>query len=433
VKGERPGVWLALTPLAERACEAWFFGEHPTFTPLGSVSEADELDRLALGGDAVALLLSPGLSGLTAGHCERSRARGLRLVGVALDERDRELLHRLGVDTVISPDEDAQRLTEIVRADHRVIQLAAQPREPRTEQRRDGDGTAVAVIGARGAPGASELAASLAALANRRWPTVLVELDALGGGLCVRLGTDAHEGSVLGLIRAATTGEPIVPELLERWLTTRPGWPAVLVNPPDLRAVAEELACPGAVAAALASLRRVAQLSVWDVGFLLDTGGEIPAAARAHREAVVSADAVVLVLGAREGHVSTGLAQLDVLVGPLGVPTDRLRVVVNGIGGPGAMAEQALNETLVPKLSERGLSADVWLAWDGRALGHATRRGLPLAAARARGPYRRVLSHLLDELFLPSTTKLKQRKRRLAAPVKQPRPEVEEVALPWRS
>ena len=59
-------------------------------------------------------------------------------------------------------------------------------------------------MGAKGAPGASECAASLAALAAQRWPTVLVEVDALGGGLDVRLGADATQGSLLGLISAAT-------------------------------------------------------------------------------------------------------------------------------------------------------------------------------------------------------------------------------------
>src|SRR6185312_9125503 len=74
-------------------------------------------------------------------------------------------------------------------------------------ERRAGRGSVVAVLGVRGAPGASELAASLAVLSAQRWGTVLVEADALGGSLAARLGVDPGDGSITGLIRATQAGE----------------------------------------------------------------------------------------------------------------------------------------------------------------------------------------------------------------------------------
>src|SRR4029077_7092650 len=96
----------------------------------------------------------------------------------------------------------------------------------------DRSGGVVAGAGGKGAPGASECAASLAGLAAQKWPCVLIELDALGGGLDLRLGTDPREGSTLGLARAVRAEDGALGELLERWLTNRDGWPPALVGAP---------------------------------------------------------------------------------------------------------------------------------------------------------------------------------------------------------
>ena len=47
---------------------------------------------------------------------------------------------------------------------------------------------------------------------------------------------------------------------------------------------------------------------------VLATEPDLPSAARAHREALISADAVVLVLGARDQQLRAGLSQLDLLL-----------------------------------------------------------------------------------------------------------------------
>lgn len=293
----------------------------------------------------------------------------------------------------------------------------------------------LAVIGSKGAPGASECAASLAALAAERWSCMLVELDALSGGLDLRLGADPRQGSLLGLARAVAAGDGALGELLERWLTVREGWPPVLVGPSDPEQTLDELAQPGVAARVLDALASVYPLTVCDLGFLLGEGAEACPACRVHREAAVAADAILLVLGGREEQLRAGLAQLDALL-ELGIAPERLRVTLNGTGGPGAAARSTLERILPGQLAERRFALDAWLPWDGRALSRARRLGLPLARARRRGPYARALVRLLEQLFLPVAPAPRERKLRLVPP--SPREtaieeETEEVALPWRS
>ena len=144
------------------------------------------------------------------------------------------------------------------------------PRTPRTTR----SGAVLAVIGSKGAPGASECAASLAGLAAERWPCVLVELDALGGGLDLRLGADPRQGSLLGLARAVAGGDGALGELLDRWLTSaragrRPS--SARRNP---RRRWSELARPGVAARTLRALASQFPLVIADVGFLLFEGDD---------------------------------------------------------------------------------------------------------------------------------------------------------------
>ena len=147
-----------------------------------------------------------------------------------------------------------------------------------------------------------------------------------------------------------------------------------------------------------------------------------------------------MTVGAREAQLDAGLAQLDLLLDELEIPQERIRVVCNGVGGPGAIPRVQLEQTLTVGLRERDLAADALVPWDARALSKAVRTGLPLAAAHPRGEYARTLERLLDTLFLPGTAVARSRKRRLAAPARAAAEpariaerEDEEVVLPWRS
>jgi Flp pilus assembly CpaE family ATPase len=181
------------------------------------------------------------------------------------------------------------------------------------------------------------------------------------------------------------------------------------------------------VAATLRALASVHPLVVADVGFLLSEGAEAGAACRVHREALVAADAVLLILGAREEQLRAGLTQLDSLL-ELGIAPQRLRVALNGAGGPGATKTNTLEQIIARQLGGRRFALDAWLPWDGRALARAQRTGLPLAAARRRGPYARALARLLDELFLPLVPAPRERKLRLVPPGRSEEKR-EEVAL----
>lgn len=426
---------LALSPAAEHAVERLLFAEPAPLGLVASALGAAELERLAVEHEPDAILLSPDLPGLSAACCARLRSDGCFLVGLSLDESSASALAAFGVDTVLGPEIDRERLRTAITGG-----ISGPPPGDATDVRSESgpiarrygaaEGTTLAVVGGRGAPGASECAASLAALASERWPTALVECDLLGGGLDLRLAADGHDGSLLGLVRACAAGDGALGELLERWLVRRPGWPPVLLAPPDPCEPLDELARPGALASALRALAAAVPLVVCDVGFLLEEAGETTPLARCHREVLSSANAVLLVIGARDRQVRDGLAQLDVLRVELEIPNERLRIVCAGLGGPGTGSHRTLTAMLTEQLAERGLALDASLPFDGRALQRAERRALPLAPARRRGAYARALRSLLDQLFLPSAV-AKARERKLRLPLPQPtQPRKQEMTVP---
>lgn len=436
-----PTVVLALSPIAEQHLDALLFDPDAPFDVLASVLEADELLNSIQARQPQAVLLSPGLSGLSTGHCERARAAGTRLVGVALEEHERYALDALDIEHKIDPSISRQGLLAAIQGEapaDATTQATAVPAPVASPGRGERAGSLVAVIGSKGAPGASECAASLAALAAGVWETMLLELDALGGSLPLRLGANPNQGSILGVIRATQAGEGALGELIERWRCEREGWPDVLLGPPDPAAVGE-LTQPGMITRAVEALARVYPLVVCDVGFLLADNQPL---AHIHREALINADSVLLVLGASEQQLRDGLRQLDTILGPLAVPSERLRIVLNGAGSPSSAEKDTINSTLAEHLTESGLTVDAWLGWDAHGAKHARRHGLPIALAHRRSNYTRTLAGLLDELFLPNAAgvpKAKHRKRRLTAPNLRRRTpphesqREEEVALPWQT
>jgi|GEM_PF-2268489 MinD-like ATPase involved in chromosome partitioning or flagellar assembly len=437
-----PTVVLALSPPAERRVEPLLFDSDAPLELLATALDGPELLDAVRKHKPLAVLLSLDLSGLTAAHCERVRATGCRVVGLAVETRDHQALDALGVDAKVDATVSRDELLTALRPSPVApVVPAAAPAVRR--QRGETDGSLVAVIGSKGAPGSSECAASLSALAAGRWETLLVETDALGGGLALRLGADPNEGSILGLIRATQAGEGALRELLERWRCEREGWPAVLLGAPDPQMLGE-LSQPGAVTHALDALTEANPLVICDVGFLL-ADPQVPAA-RAHREVLINADAVLVVLGSSEAQLRQGLHQLEVILGTLAIPSERLRIVINGVGGPSSAEKDAISTTIAEHVSASGATVDAWLAWDARGARRAQRRGLPIALARRHGRYARALAGLLDELFLPNeasaSPRTKRRKRRLAvpSPLRRAQPQrqyapegEEEVALPWQT
>jgi hypothetical protein len=434
----QPRVLLALSPTAEQAIEALLFEHGAALNIVASALQGADVHRLAAQHRPEVVLLSPDLPDLTAADCAHLRTSGLRLIGLALDDTEAAALGTLGVDAMVGNDVDADQLrSALFRGDQRDERAMAEPQASSRRAMHERDdrngGCILAVVGSKGAPGASECAISLAALAQERWPCALVECDLLGGGLDLRLTADGREGSLRGLVRACTAADGALGELLERWLVRRPGWPPVLLAPPDPADPLGELAEPGAIADALHALAAVVPLVICDIGYLLEEGGEATPLARCHREALACADAVLLVIGARDRQVRDGLAQLDLLRIELEIPTRRLRIACTGLGAPGASPRRNVTQMLTQQLAERDLALDGLLPFDERALRRAERRGLPLAAARRHGRYARASRRLLDQLFLPaSVARTRERKLRLLVPERADMSD-EEVPLPWQS
>jgi Flp pilus assembly CpaE family ATPase len=435
---DHPRLLLGVTPLAERQIEEQLFGAEHSVAVVGSAADARELLALAERRHADAVLLAAELPALDAGACARLRSFGLRLLGLALDEQNAQTLEALGVDQILRPPLTAGDVADAC-VDTQVVaaEPEAQPARREPKPRRSRSGSVLAVVPASGSPGASECAASLAALADQRWPTLLLELDLLESTLALRLGADPQHGSLLGLVRAQAA-DGSLQELLERWTTGGAnGWPPVLVAPPDADVNIDELARPGAIRAALEAAATVYPFVVVDSGSLLSLPGEIPKTVRAHREALLAADAVLLVIGAREQQLRAGRTQLTLLLDELGVPREQLRIAVSGVGAPGAGSKNELESVLAPELAELRRAGDAWLPHDARAATRARRSGTPLALARRRGSYAHALSGLLDELLLPSQPVPRERKTRLPIPTpvataSEPVHD-EEVALPWRN
>lgn len=426
---DRPRILLALTPLVEREVEAELFGAATAVDIVASAADAHELDQLVRAHRADALLVSPDLSGLAGEHTAAASAAGLRVIGLALDDIGREALGTLGVDEIlILPIEDGA--LEAAAHGPAPPPRPAAPRSPEPVDPGD-DSNVVAVIGSKGAPGASECAASLAALAAARWGGLLVEVDALGPSLDVRLGADAHNGSLAGVVRAVQNDAPDLRDLVDRWLVERAGWAPTMLGAPD---PVRDLAGSGSAAGAVRALAQLHPLVVCDVGFLIaaDDPDRVSSIARAHRETISVADAVVLVVGARDVQMRHGLHQLTELTEGLGVAPERLRVVVNGVGAPGAAARLEVEDVLLPRLAELRLGVDGWLPWDSRALTNARKQGVPLASAHMlHSRYRRALEQLLDDLFLPAAPVARRHRHRLTvAPTSANTSE--EVAVPWR-
>jgi hypothetical protein len=436
--------------MVEQRIATLLFGGQAAVTVAASLVELAALERTLADctANAEALLVSADMPDLTASLLSHARTKGLRLVGIATDEHDAALLRDLPLDSVLTDPIDARALQAAVHESIRDSSngaAATADLRPGKRHDRERQGTVLAVVGSRGAPGASELACSLAALACGQWRALLVELDLLGSAaLALRLGSDATQGSLLALLRATRGGEVALAELLERWLVSRIGWPPTLLAPAQPEQVIEELDQPGAIRAGLDALAEQYPLVIVDVGFLLAQPGALGPVEHCHREALVAADAVLLTLGAREAQLDAGLAQLDLLLDTLGIARERIRVVCNGVGGPGAIPRPQLEQTLTIGLRERELAVDALVPWDARALAKAVRTGLPLAAAQPRGSYARRLGRLLDMLFLSGAPVARGRKRLLALPARatvEPKPErepvraqgEEEVVLPWRS
>ena len=172
---ERLPVVLALTPDAERTVEHLLFGRAAVLEPRASAAEADELEQEVHGRPrrrpSSSRPISPASPPPTA---PASAPCGVRVAGLARDAQQRQELLALGVDEIVEPTDSEQAFLAALRGrvDRESLRRRALPSRSRgaaarAPARRETSGSVLAVIGSKGAPGASECAASLAALGRR--------------------------------------------------------------------------------------------------------------------------------------------------------------------------------------------------------------------------------------------------------------------------
>ena len=433
---------LGLVPADEEVIsDALFDGDR--IRVVASGADMRELLVLADSQPAEVALLSGDLPGLDTAQVAKLRALGLRAVGLALDARAVTRLRQLDLDAIVESPLSEPDLVGLLRGDRGEAPSTFTPAAPEAIRRpsaREREGSVLAVVGSKGAPGASELAASFAAIVAREWQLLLCELDGDGGQLALRLGADPREGSLLGLARAVKADEADQAELLSHWLIDAGrGWPTVLLGSPQPPADLVDATGPGMVDRLLNVLAESFPLVVCDVGQRLRrSSGDPDAATRLHRDALASADVVVLVIGSRQEQLRAAIAQLELLLDELAVGPERLRVVVNGQPGTTTPHKTPTAGTISQELAAHGLTVDAWLPYDEKAQRASVRLGAAFAAARPRGAYAQAVRQLVEGVLLPGAPQPLARKRRL-----RPQPRVEqpplpapvaagEVTLPWR-
>ena len=195
------------------------------------------------------------------------------------------------------------------------------------------DAPVIAVIGGRGGAGASTVAAAIAVTAARSGcATSAVDLDPMGPGLDVTLGSDGSEGLRWGDI-ARTRGR-VPPSLLADGLPCVDGVRVLTWSPGPC-----EVLWPGAAGAAIDALRRVSDVVVVDLPRLLsDSVGE--AICRASRViVVVTKDTYSLSASAR-------VVTSPVLVGA------ELRLLTRGPSPAGLSAADISEVLCIPVLAD---------------------------------------------------------------------------------
>ena len=141
------------------------------FQPDEIEERANEIDVVAAGAE---------VAWVTPAQISAWRRKGLSVLGVYPhgDTPAAAMLEAAGVDEIVPDDTDAESLITAIR-------FLAPPAD------RDASvdtGSAIAVIGARGAPGSTEVALGLALNAAERGPSVLIDLDLDAPSIAIRLG-----------------------------------------------------------------------------------------------------------------------------------------------------------------------------------------------------------------------------------------------------
>ncbi|MEO8889877.1 MAG: chromosome partitioning protein [Jatrophihabitantaceae bacterium] len=379
-----------------------------------------ELLSVAAAGQGRAALVSAALRHLDADAVDRLIAAEVAPVGVVPrgDSAAEDRLRALGIEHLVPADADpsvvASMLVEAVRATGapesaaRTARMFGDPSTsmaippggvplPATEPSRRG--TVVAVWGPTGAPGRTTVAVTLAdELARLGLAAMLADADVYGGTVAAVLGLLDDSPGLAGACRqaAATRLDPAALAALCWQLT--PGLRVLTGVPlaarwPELR--------PAAVESVLAVARALADFTVVDCGFSLETDEELSFDSLAPRRngatlSVLQTADVVLTVGAADPigmqrlvRALADLRELD-LAAPVWVVLNRVRRGVMP-GDPAAELTGALERFA-------GCSPSGLLPFDPDSLDAALATGRSLGEARPSSPLRRAIGDLAATL-----------------------------------
>lgn len=276
----------------------------------------DVLERLDDGAPDV-VLVGAGRGTLSAELLEACDRRGIRLVALAADDRERALTAQLGLHEVLDAEADWREIERLVRGglpanwggDRGAAGSRTAP--PPGREAEPGDGRAgpprpaakvVAVWGASGAPGRTMLAVNVAAeLAAAGHGTALVDADPYGGAVATTLGLlDEAPGfaAACRLAAADSLDRAELERVARRYTSARGSFDVFtgLVGAGRWPELASDR-----VTAALAAMRRRFDVVVVDTGFSLERDEELTSDQFAPRRnaatfsALAAADRVVVV------------------------------------------------------------------------------------------------------------------------------------------
>lgn len=413
----------------ERLVAAFEKGSHQVAIVRRCVDVVDLL-AVAASGQGRAALLAGGLRRLDAAAVERLSAAGVVAVGVVRrdDQAAEEMLRRLGVTHLVADDAEpvvvASVLLEAVRAistdAHTVpamrdgdrsgslVELPPAPAAPKPA----GQGTVLAVWGPTGAPGRTTVAVALAdELAGLGCTGLLIDADVYGGTVAPSVGLLDESPGIAAACRQSAGGQldPAALAALCWQVTPRL---RVLTGVP-LASRWLELR-PAAIGPVLAAARALADVTVVDCGFNLETDEELSYDTVAPQRngatlAVLGAADALIVVGAAD---PIGIQRLIRAIGELrdaGVST-RSEIVLNRVRD-GVVAGNTAQELGAALERFAGRSPTALLPLDQRALDAALATGRLLSEASPASPLRRAVRELAAGLLGVDATRRHRTRR----------------------
>ncbi|WP_394551282.1 CpaE family protein [Agromyces sp. MMS24-JH15] len=359
------------------------------------------------------VLVGAGRGSLSAELLQACDERGIRLVALAHDDRERAHAAGLGLHEVLDADAAWAEVDRLVSGAVATPTRVGDPPPPAGRAR------VIAVWGPAGAPGRTLLAINLAAeLAASGHRVALVDADPYGGAIAPSLGLlDEAPGfaSACRLAGAGALDRGELDRIAQRATAPRAAFSVFtgLIGPSRWPELADER-----VTAALDAIAATVEYVVVDTGFSLERDEEVlgdpfgPRRNAATFAAFAAADRVIAVGLADPiglARLLRGHAELAELVDPerVDVVVNRVRASALGIDA-GAQVRQTLRRFA-------GITGAILLPNDPRACDAAILAARPLREAAPRSPLRLAIRDYVDDRVAPAPTTA-ARARRVGLP-----------------